>query len=99
LPASIPSILCIQTIPEGISLRRESRWIVSICKWNDRGAVLSAVEPCSSFDVVGNREAKRLEIRRRRRKCLYLYFYFVDARLGLIDVRLQGWFPSRSRST
>lgn len=55
--------------------------------------VLSAVEPCSSFDVVGNRETHRLEIRRRRRKCLYLYYYFLDRSLGLIHVRLQTWFP------
>ena len=55
--------------------------------------VLSAVEPCSSFDVVGNAETKRLEVRRRRRKCLYLYFYFLEPDLGLIHVRLQSWFP------
>src|SRR5439155_24878747 len=55
--------------------------------------VLSAVEPCSSFDVVGNRQTRRLEIRRRRRKCLYLYFYFLEPDLGLIHVRLQSWFP------
>ena len=55
--------------------------------------MLSAVEPCSSFDVVGNREANRLEIRRRRRKCLYPSFYFVDVKLGMIHIRLQTWFP------
>lgn len=55
--------------------------------------VVSAVEPCSSFCVVGNRETHRLEIRRRRRKCLFLYYYFLDPCFGLIHVRLQSWFP------
>lgn len=55
--------------------------------------VLSAVEPCSSFEVVGNRETRRLEVRRRRRKCLYFYYYFLDNELGLVHVRLQSWFP------
>lgn len=52
--------------------------------------VISAVEPCSSFDVVGNRATHLLEVIRRRRKCLYFYFYFLHPTLGL---RLQSWFP------
>lgn len=55
--------------------------------------VLSTVEPCTSFDVAGNREARRLEVVRRPRKCLHLYFYFVHPELGLLHVRLQSWFP------
>lgn len=55
--------------------------------------VISAVEPCSSFDVVGNRATHLLEVIRRRRKCLYFYFYFVHPTLGLIHLRLQSWFP------
>jgi len=55
--------------------------------------VLSTVEPCTSFAVAGNRVTHRLEIARRRRKCLHLYFYFVHRELGLCHLRLQTWFP------
>ena len=33
--------------------------------------VLAVVEPCWSFQVRGNRETKKLEVVRRRRKCLH----------------------------
>jgi hypothetical protein len=56
-------------------------------------AVLATVEPCRSFDVRGNRATQMLEVIRRARKCLHFYFYYLDPRLGLIHVRLQGWFP------
>ncbi len=37
-------------------------------------AVLSAVEPCQSFRVLGNRETKKIELKVQTRKCLHLYF-------------------------
>jgi hypothetical protein len=55
--------------------------------------VLTAVEPCWSFDVRRNRERKRLELVSRYRKCLHLYHYFQDPQLGLMHMRLQSWFP------
>jgi hypothetical protein len=55
--------------------------------------VLSAVEPCMTFSVGPNREAKRLELRCEQRKCLHYYFYLIDPRLGWLNVRLQTWFP------
>jgi hypothetical protein len=55
--------------------------------------VLAAVEPCSSFDIFRNKETKRLEVVRRRRKCLHFYWYFVHPTLGFCHVRLQGWLP------
>jgi hypothetical protein len=55
--------------------------------------VLATVEGCTSPTVRGNRETHRLEIVRRRRKCLHYYCYFAHPKLGLIHVRLQGWFP------
>jgi hypothetical protein len=55
--------------------------------------VLAAVEPCSSFDILRNRESKRLELRRRRRQCLHFYFYWLDRRLGFCHLRLQSWLP------
>lgn len=55
--------------------------------------VLAAVEPCSSFAIYKNRDTHRLELVRRRRKCLHFYFYFLHPQLGFCHVRLQSWFP------
>jgi len=55
--------------------------------------VLAAVEPCRSFDIFRNRATHRLEVVRRRRKCLHLYFYYLHPELGFCHVRLQTWFP------
>ena len=55
--------------------------------------VLAVVEPCWSFDVRRNREKKKLEVVRRRRKCLHFYLYRIDREFGWMHVRLQSWFP------
>jgi hypothetical protein len=55
--------------------------------------VLAAVEPCTSFDINKNSASHRLEVVRRRRKCLFFYFYRIDAELGFCHVRVQSWFP------
>jgi len=55
--------------------------------------VLTAVEPCSTFTVGPNREAKKLELRSHPGKCLHQYFYLIDPQLGWLNVRLQTWFP------
>ncbi|SRR6266545_1016990 len=55
--------------------------------------VLSCVEPCHSFTIRRDREAKRLRLVAAERKCLYLYFYFLDPDFGLMHVRLQTWLP------
>lgn len=55
--------------------------------------VFYTLEPCSTFTVRGNRQAQKLEVVRRRSKCLQYYFYYLDRELGLIHVRLQSWFP------
>jgi len=56
-------------------------------------AVLTAVEPCRSFRVVGNAATKQIELRLEMRKCQHLYFYFEHKRFGFMHVRLQTWFP------
>src|SRR4051812_33642333 len=61
--------------------------------------VLSVVEPCRSFGVTPNRQTRRLEVVRRRRKCLHYYLYRVDPEFGWMHVRLQTGHPTRSRST
>ena len=55
--------------------------------------VLTAVEPCCSFDIQRNREKKRLELVSRWRKCLHVYHYFQHPQFGLMHMRLQTWFP------
>lgn len=55
--------------------------------------VLSCVEPCWSFTVRRDREAKRLELVGEQRKCLHLYHYLLHPRFGFMHIRLQTWFP------
>lgn len=55
--------------------------------------VMSALEPCMSFKVKGNRDTCKLDIVREPRKCLHYYFYFIDPEFGLIHIRLESWFP------
>lgn len=55
--------------------------------------VLSCVEPCVTFEVGPNRQAKKLELRRVFGKCLHYYFYLIDRELGWMHVRLQTWMP------
>jgi hypothetical protein len=55
--------------------------------------VLSAVEPCWSYDIHRDRANKKLVLVSRRRKCLHLYHYLMHEELGLMHVRLQTWLP------
>jgi hypothetical protein len=55
--------------------------------------VLTAVEVCWSFKVVGERESQQLKLRACTRKCLHLYHYWMDPEVGLMSARIQSWFP------
>jgi hypothetical protein len=55
--------------------------------------ILSAVEPCWSFEVGPNRAAKKLELPVRPKKCLHYYHYWLDPEVGFCHVRLQTWLP------
>jgi hypothetical protein len=55
--------------------------------------VLTAVEPCQTFEVYRNRETRHLELRRRIGKCLFLYHYWLDQQFGWMSARIQSWFP------
>lgn len=55
--------------------------------------VLSAVEPCYSFQLYFDEKKNRHRVRSKRRKCLHFYFYFIDPEFGFMHVRLQSWFP------
>lgn len=55
--------------------------------------VFGCVEPCQSFDLKRDRQAKDLKLVSKQRKCLHLYFYYLDREFGLMHVRLQTWLP------
>jgi hypothetical protein len=55
--------------------------------------VISAVEPCRTWFVRGNRQTKHLELKLNWGKCIHLYFYFLHRQLGFLHLRLQTWFP------
>ena len=55
--------------------------------------ILTAVEPCQSYEIVRKREAKLLELEPRPRKCLHLYHYQIHPVLGFMHARIQTWFP------
>lgn len=55
--------------------------------------IFSVLEPCVSFAVAGNHRTHRLEVVRRKRKCLHLYWYLIDPDLGWMHVRIQTWAP------
>ena len=56
-------------------------------------AVLTCVEPCLGFDIHRNKEAKRLELVARKRKCKFLYQYAIDPEVGWMHARIQTWLP------
>ena len=55
--------------------------------------MLSSVEPCIAPTVNGNKESKKLELRMRNRKCIWIYHYFDHPDYGFGHVRLQTWAP------
>ena len=61
----------------------------------DRGliCVLTAVEPCMSFEYHRCSDPKQRGLRLRPKKCSHLYKYFVHPQFGFMSARLQTWFP------
>lgn len=55
--------------------------------------VWTCVEPCLTYFVRRDAEARKLVLRLEPGKCLHHYFYFQHAELGLLHLRLQTWFP------
>jgi hypothetical protein len=55
--------------------------------------VWSALEPCTTYYVRGDRAHRRLRLVRDDGKCLHYYFYFLHPECGLLHVRLQSWLP------
>jgi len=55
--------------------------------------ILTSVEPCLTYEVVRNRENRRLNVLPRQRKCLHLYHYHIHPTFGFMHARIQTWFP------
>lgn len=55
--------------------------------------VLKCVEPCMTYEMYRNKEAKKLELVYRLRKCTHLYHYYNDPVFGLMHARIQTWYP------
>jgi len=56
-------------------------------------ALFTAVEPCWSYSVRGDRQTKEIHLVMERRKCTHLYHYYQHPDFGLMHVRVQTWFP------
>ena len=56
-------------------------------------AIFSAVEPCLSYSVRGDRSSKEIHLVLETRKCTHLYHYYQHRDFGLCHVRVQTWFP------
>jgi hypothetical protein len=57
--------------------------------------VISAMEACDADQPWHDKQTQRTFLRPDSGKCLHYYFYFVDAELGLIYLRVPTWCPFR----
>lgn len=57
--------------------------------------VISAMEACSSYRPWHNKETGQTYLKPTPGKCLHYYFYFIDAELGLVYLRVPTWCPFR----
>lgn len=55
--------------------------------------VLTSVEPCWSYEIVSRRVTRKLDLKARWRKCLYIYQYWQHPVFGFLHARIQSWFP------
>jgi hypothetical protein len=57
--------------------------------------VISAMEACGAYEPWHDKKTHKTFVRPDAGKCLHYYFYFIDAELGLIYVRVPTWAPFR----
>jgi hypothetical protein len=57
--------------------------------------VISVMEACSSYSAWHDKRTHQTYLRPKPGKCLHYYFYFIDAELGLMYVRVPTWCPFR----
>lgn len=56
-------------------------------------ALFTALEPCYSYSVRGDRQRQEIHLVLEPRKCIHLYHYYMHREFGLLHVRVQSWFP------
>ena len=56
-------------------------------------AVFTAVEPCLSYSLRGDQEAKQIKLVLETRKCTHFYHYYMHEQFGMLHVRVQSWLP------
>ena len=57
--------------------------------------IISAMESCDAYQPWHDKQTHRTFVRPDSGKCLHYYFYFMDARFGLIYLRVPTWCPFR----
>ena len=57
--------------------------------------VISAMEACNAYEPWHDKQTHQTFLRPTSGKCLHYYFYFIDATLGLIYLRVPTWCPFR----
>jgi hypothetical protein len=57
--------------------------------------VISAMEACDGYQPWHDKQTHRTFLRPNSGKCLHYYFYFMDAELGLVYLRVPTWCPFR----
>src|ERR1700693_1954595 len=57
--------------------------------------VISAMEACDAYQPWHDKKTHKTYVRPDRGKCLHYYFYFMDAELGLIYLRVPTYCPFR----
>jgi hypothetical protein len=58
-------------------------------------AILSVMEPCSTYKPWHDKGNGKTFLRPGDGKCLHYYFYFIDKQLGLCNLRVPTWCPFR----
>src|SRR5271167_4604586 len=57
--------------------------------------VISAMETCDAYKPWHDKQTHKTYLRPDSGKCLHYYFYFMDAELGLVYLRVPTWSPFR----
>jgi hypothetical protein len=57
--------------------------------------VISAMEACNAYKPWHDKQTHKTYVRPDSGKCLHYYFYFMDADLGLVYLRVPTWAPFR----
>ena len=57
--------------------------------------VISAMEGCDTYKPWHDKQTHKTFLRPNSGQCLHYYFYFMDAELGLIHLRVPTWAPFR----